>query len=160
MKLNSRNIYYCSPVIVTKRSAATPSAGCEPCIPVRSWSSSHIRCGQAFRLRHLSTGHYLALSEDHGLVLQDREMSNTTATAFCFRPSKVSPPLWNRETVSAKINGVHDSGGSRDIMWFRDGGMEEQRKVELGVREAKMLSFSEVVWLRRDSEYISWRILR
>uniref|UniRef100_H3CF57 Ryanodine receptor 3 n=1 Tax=Tetraodon nigroviridis TaxID=99883 RepID=H3CF57_TETNG len=57
--------------------------------PLRiSWSSSHIRWGQAFRLRHLSTGHYLALSEDRGLVLQDREKSNTAATAFCFRPSK------------------------------------------------------------------------
>ncbi|KAM7367675.1 hypothetical protein PAMP_013959 [Pampus punctatissimus] len=57
--------------------------------PLRiSWSSSHIRWGQAFRLRHLSTGHYLALTEDRGLVLQDREKSDTTATAFCFRSSK------------------------------------------------------------------------
>lgn len=65
-----------------------------------SWSSSHIRWGQAFRLRHLSTGHYLALTEDRGLVLQDRERSDTTATAFCFRPSKVSvsliPKIQNR----------------------------------------------------------------
>lgn len=57
---------------------------------VCSWSGSHIRWGQAFRLRHLSTGHYLGLTEDRGLVLQDREKSDTTATAFCFRPSKVS----------------------------------------------------------------------
>ncbi|KAI3364144.1 hypothetical protein L3Q82_010961 [Scortum barcoo] len=57
--------------------------------PLRiSWSGSHIRWGQAFRLRHLSTGLYLALTEDRGLVLQDREKSDTTATAFCFRPSK------------------------------------------------------------------------
>nr|XP_061843137.1 ryanodine receptor 3-like [Nerophis lumbriciformis] len=57
--------------------------------PLRiSWSGSHIRWGQAFRLRHLSTGHYLALTEDRGLVLQDREKSDTTATSFCFRPSK------------------------------------------------------------------------
>ncbi|KAJ8269879.1 hypothetical protein GJAV_G00107820 [Gymnothorax javanicus] len=52
------------------------------------WSGSHIRWGQPFRLRHLSTGHYLALTEEQGLVLQDRERSDTTATAFCFRPSK------------------------------------------------------------------------
>uniref|UniRef100_A0A665TLN2 Ryanodine receptor 3 n=1 Tax=Echeneis naucrates TaxID=173247 RepID=A0A665TLN2_ECHNA len=52
------------------------------------WSGSHIRWGQAFRLRHLSTGHYLALTEDRGLVLQDREKSDTRATAFCFRASK------------------------------------------------------------------------
>uniref|UniRef100_A0A665TSU5 Ryanodine receptor 3 n=1 Tax=Echeneis naucrates TaxID=173247 RepID=A0A665TSU5_ECHNA len=57
--------------------------------PLRiSWSGSHIRWGQAFRLRHLSTGHYLALTEDRGLVLQDREKSDTRATAFCFRASK------------------------------------------------------------------------
>lgn len=54
-----------------------------------SWSGSHIRWGQAFRLRHLTTGHYLALTEDKGLVLQDRERSDTVATAFCFRASKV-----------------------------------------------------------------------
>ncbi|XP_068608169.1 ryanodine receptor 3-like [Brachionichthys hirsutus] len=57
--------------------------------PLRiSWSGSHIRWGQSFRLRHLTTGHYLALTEDRGLVLQDRERSNTIATAFCFRASK------------------------------------------------------------------------
>lgn len=57
---------------------------------VFSWSGSHIRWGQPFRLRHLSTGHYLALTEDRGLVLQDGVKSDTTATAFCFRASKVS----------------------------------------------------------------------
>ncbi|KAJ8288889.1 hypothetical protein COCON_G00015480 [Conger conger] len=57
--------------------------------PLRiSWSGSHIRWGQPFRLRHLTTGHYLALTEDRGLVLQDREKSDTKSTAFCFRPSK------------------------------------------------------------------------
>uniref|UniRef100_A0A8C9X603 Ryanodine receptor 3 n=1 Tax=Sander lucioperca TaxID=283035 RepID=A0A8C9X603_SANLU len=57
--------------------------------PLRiSWSGSHIRWGQSFRLRHLSTGHYLALTEDRGLVLQDRDKCDTTSTAFCFRASK------------------------------------------------------------------------
>ncbi|CAK6957144.1 ryanodine receptor 3-like [Scomber scombrus] len=57
--------------------------------PLRiSWSGSHIRWGQPFRLRHLTTGHYLALTEDKGLVLQDQERSDTIATAFCFRASK------------------------------------------------------------------------
>lgn len=56
---------------------------------VFSWSGSHIRWGQPFRLRHLSTGHYLALTEDRGLVLQDRDKSDTKSTAFCFRISKV-----------------------------------------------------------------------
>ncbi|CAL8286331.1 unnamed protein product [Lota lota] len=57
--------------------------------PLRiSWSGSHIRWGQPFRLRHLTRGHYLALTEDRGLVLQDREKADTTSTAFCFRSSK------------------------------------------------------------------------
>uniref|UniRef100_A0A672FJE4 Ryanodine receptor 3 n=1 Tax=Salarias fasciatus TaxID=181472 RepID=A0A672FJE4_SALFA len=71
--------------------------------PLRiSWSGSHIRWGQPFRLRHLSTGHYLALTKDRGLVLQDREKSDTKSTAFCFRASKVG---------AEKV----DSGPKRDI---------------------------------------------
>ncbi|KAM6961301.1 ryanodine receptor 3 [Aplochiton taeniatus] len=58
--------------------------------PLRiSWSGSHIRWGQLFRLRHLTTGHYLALKEERGgLVLLEREKSDTSSTAFCFRTSK------------------------------------------------------------------------
>ncbi|XP_063078860.1 ryanodine receptor 3-like isoform X3 [Engraulis encrasicolus] len=57
--------------------------------PLRiSWSGSHLRWGQPFRLRHLSTGHYLGQTEDRGLVLLDRADSNTKATSFCFRQSK------------------------------------------------------------------------
>uniref|UniRef100_A0A674EHP4 Ryanodine receptor 3 n=1 Tax=Salmo trutta TaxID=8032 RepID=A0A674EHP4_SALTR len=57
--------------------------------PLRiGWSGSHIRYGQAFRLRHLSTGHYLALTEEQGLVLQERDKSDTKSTAFCFRATK------------------------------------------------------------------------
>nr|XP_055028682.1 ryanodine receptor 3 isoform X6 [Misgurnus anguillicaudatus] len=57
--------------------------------PLRiSWCGSHIRWGQPFRLRHLTTGHYLALTEDRGVVLQDRQKSDTTSTAFCLRASK------------------------------------------------------------------------
>uniref|UniRef100_A0A8K9V340 Ryanodine receptor 3 n=1 Tax=Oncorhynchus mykiss TaxID=8022 RepID=A0A8K9V340_ONCMY len=54
----------------------------------QSWSGSHIRYGQAFRLRHLSTGHYLALTEEQGLVLQEREKSDIKSTSFCFRATK------------------------------------------------------------------------
>ncbi|KYO28310.1 ryanodine receptor 3 isoform A [Alligator mississippiensis] len=57
--------------------------------PLRiSWSGSNIRWGQPFRLRHITTGEYLALSEEEGLVMLDREKSDTTSTAFCFRASK------------------------------------------------------------------------
>lgn len=69
---------------LTLRVCLILTRGCD----LDSWSGSHIRWGQAFRLRHLTTGHYLALTEDRGLVLQDRERSDTVATAFCFRASK------------------------------------------------------------------------
>ncbi|TRY83564.1 hypothetical protein DNTS_016272, partial [Danionella cerebrum] len=53
-----------------------------------SWCGSHVRWTQAFRLRHLTTGHFLSLSEERGLILQERERSHTDSTAFCFRASK------------------------------------------------------------------------
>lgn len=37
--------------------------------PLRiSWSGSHLKWGQAFRLRHVTTGRYLALTEDRGQI--------------------------------------------------------------------------------------------
>uniref|UniRef100_A0A8C0F4N3 Ryanodine receptor 3 n=1 Tax=Bubo bubo TaxID=30461 RepID=A0A8C0F4N3_BUBBB len=58
--------------------------------PLRiSWSGSNVRWGQPFRLRHITTGKYLALNEDEGLAMLDREKSDTTSTAFCFRASKL-----------------------------------------------------------------------
>ncbi|XP_072786237.1 ryanodine receptor 3 isoform X3 [Taeniopygia guttata] len=57
--------------------------------PLRiSWSGSNIRWGQPFRLRHITTGKYLALNEDEGVVILDREKSDTASTAFCFRATK------------------------------------------------------------------------
>ncbi|XP_053136342.1 ryanodine receptor 3 isoform X7 [Hemicordylus capensis] len=57
--------------------------------PLRiSWSGSNIRWGQPFRLRHITTGQFLALTEDLGLVLLDKEKADTKATSFCFRASK------------------------------------------------------------------------
>ncbi|XP_007909260.1 ryanodine receptor 1 isoform X6 [Callorhinchus milii] len=57
--------------------------------PLRiSWSGSHMKWGQPFRIRHVTTGKYLALDEEKGLLLFDQEKSNTKATAFCFRISK------------------------------------------------------------------------
>ncbi|XP_054825893.1 ryanodine receptor 3 [Eublepharis macularius] len=57
--------------------------------PLRiSWSGSNIRWGQPFRLRHITTGQFLALTEDQGLVLLDREKADTKSTSFCFRASK------------------------------------------------------------------------
>nr|XP_042717007.1 LOW QUALITY PROTEIN: ryanodine receptor 1 [Chrysemys picta bellii] len=57
--------------------------------PLRiSWSGSYMRWGQQFRVRHVTTGRYLGLTEEKGLVVMDAEKANTKATAFCFRASK------------------------------------------------------------------------
>ncbi|XP_032882821.1 ryanodine receptor 3 isoform X4 [Amblyraja radiata] len=57
--------------------------------PLRiSWSGSHVKWGQSFRLRHLTTGLYLGLVQDQGLVLLDPTKSDIKATSFCFRTSK------------------------------------------------------------------------
>uniref|UniRef100_A0A3B5AWF2 Ryanodine receptor 2b (cardiac) n=1 Tax=Stegastes partitus TaxID=144197 RepID=A0A3B5AWF2_9TELE len=52
------------------------------------WSGSHIRWGQPFRLRHVTTGKYLSLIEDKSLLLMDKEKADVKSTAFCFRSSK------------------------------------------------------------------------
>nr|4I0Y_A Chain A, Ryanodine receptor 1 [Oryctolagus cuniculus] len=57
--------------------------------PLRiSWSGSHLRWGQPLRIRHVTTGRYLALTEDQGLVVVDACKAHTKATSFCFRVSK------------------------------------------------------------------------
>lgn len=69
---------------------------------VSRWSGSHIRWGQPFRLRHVTTGKYLSLTEDKSLLLMDKEKADVKSTAFCFRSSKVAaghplePRLQNR----------------------------------------------------------------
>uniref|UniRef100_A0A671VHQ7 Uncharacterized protein n=1 Tax=Sparus aurata TaxID=8175 RepID=A0A671VHQ7_SPAAU len=57
------------------------------------WSGSHIRWGQPFRLRHVTTGKYLSLIEDKSLLLMDKEKADVKSTAFCFRSSKVQEKL-------------------------------------------------------------------
>uniref|UniRef100_A0A8U8B3D5 Uncharacterized protein n=1 Tax=Geospiza parvula TaxID=87175 RepID=A0A8U8B3D5_GEOPR len=58
--------------------------------PLRiSWSGSHLRWGQPFRLRHVTTGRYLALTEATGLAMVEATAANTRVTTFCFRASKV-----------------------------------------------------------------------
>ncbi|XP_071656899.1 ryanodine receptor 1 isoform X4 [Patagioenas fasciata] len=57
--------------------------------PLRiSWSGSHLKWGQAFRLRHVTTGRYLALTDDRGLAVVEAAAAHTRAAAFCFRASK------------------------------------------------------------------------
>ncbi|XP_042084247.1 ryanodine receptor 1 isoform X4 [Haplochromis burtoni] len=57
--------------------------------PLRiAWSGGHIKWGQSFRIRHITTGRYLCLDEEKGLLLVDPEKANSKMSAFCFRISK------------------------------------------------------------------------
>ncbi|XP_053538759.1 ryanodine receptor 2 isoform X6 [Ictalurus punctatus] len=53
-----------------------------------SWSGSHIRWAEPFRLYHVTMGKYLGLTPDRGLLLLDREHADVKSTAFCLRPTK------------------------------------------------------------------------
>ncbi|XP_062863941.1 ryanodine receptor 2 [Trichomycterus rosablanca] len=55
-----------------------------------SWSGSHTRWGEPFRLYHVTTGKYLGLTPDRGLGLVERAQADVKSTAFCLRPSKDS----------------------------------------------------------------------
>uniref|UniRef100_A0A663N3J0 Ryanodine receptor 2 n=1 Tax=Athene cunicularia TaxID=194338 RepID=A0A663N3J0_ATHCN len=64
-----------------------------------AWSGSHIRWGQPFRLRHITTGKYLSLLDDKSLLLTDKEKADVKSTAFCFRSSKEKLDIWTRKEV-------------------------------------------------------------
>lgn len=51
-----------------------------------------MKWGQSFRIRHITTGRYLCLDEEKGLLVVDPERANTRLSAFCFRVSKVRIP--------------------------------------------------------------------
>lgn len=102
-----------------------------------SWSGSNIRWGQAFRLRHLTTGHYLALTEDQGLILQDRGKSDTKSTAFSFRASKVRCDDMDLDLVP----------NLQVELW-------PEKKLGLNKVEFKMLSF--IFWIECIEECVSW----
>lgn len=69
-----------------------------------SWSGSHLRWGQPLRIRHVTTGRYLALVEDQGLVVVDASKAHTKATSFCFRISKVGAIGMPALTWSSKFH--------------------------------------------------------
>ncbi|KGL80765.1 Ryanodine receptor 2, partial [Tinamus guttatus] len=64
-----------------------------------AWSGSHIRWGQPFRLRHITTGKYLSLLDDRSLLLTDKEQADVKSTAFCFRSSKEKLDVGTRKEV-------------------------------------------------------------
>ncbi|XP_051788410.1 ryanodine receptor 1-like isoform X7 [Erpetoichthys calabaricus] len=68
--------------------------------PLRiSWSGSHMKWGQPFRVRHVTTGRYLGLEEDKGLMVVDPERAHTKMSAFCFRASKEKSEVAQKRDV-------------------------------------------------------------
>ncbi|KAF7669099.1 hypothetical protein LDENG_00247690 [Lucifuga dentata] len=63
------------------------------------WSGSHTCWGQPFRLRHVTTGRYLGLTEEKGLHLVDRDKADIPTTSFCFRSSKEKLEAGTRTNV-------------------------------------------------------------
>ncbi|EPQ17120.1 Ryanodine receptor 2 [Myotis brandtii] len=74
-----------------------------------AWSGSHIRWGQPFRLRHVTTGKYLSLMEDKNLLLMDKEKADVKSTAFTFRSSK--------EKLDAGVRKEVDGMGTSEIKY-------------------------------------------
>ena len=64
------------------------------------WAEGFMGWGQLFRLRHITSGRYLAVTEDHQLVTFHRSVATEDSSAFVLRQSKVShcsrPSLYNR----------------------------------------------------------------
>lgn len=84
-----------------------------PHLCLLSWSGSHLRWGQPLRIRHVTTGRYLALTEDQGLVVVDASKAHTKATSFCFRVSKV---CGYRGDFRMKSSELHSA--STLLMWW------------------------------------------
>ncbi|CAG5911922.1 unnamed protein product [Menidia menidia] len=73
------------------------------------WGGSHIRWGQPFRLRHMTTGKYLSLASDKSLLLMDKDKADVKSTAFCFRSSK--------EKLDPGVKKEIDGMGTPDIKY-------------------------------------------
>ncbi|KAG9348369.1 hypothetical protein JZ751_002104, partial [Albula glossodonta] len=65
----------------------------------RSWSGGHMKWGQPFRVRHITTGRYLCLDEEKGLMVLDPERANTKMSAFCLRASKEKTDVAQKRDV-------------------------------------------------------------
>ncbi|XP_077469715.1 ryanodine receptor 2 [Stigmatopora argus] len=52
------------------------------------WSGRHTSWGEPFRLRHVTSGRYLGLTDERGVNLLDRDQADVSATSFCFRSAK------------------------------------------------------------------------
>lgn len=67
-----------------------------------------MKWGQSFRIRHITTGRYLCLDEEKGLLVVDPEKANTKLSAFCFRASKVNILIWISQCTWIVIVNIRD----------------------------------------------------
>ena len=58
-------------------------------IPGYRWAEGFIGWGQPCRMRHVTSGRYLAVTEDNNVVTFHRSVATEDATAFLLRQSKV-----------------------------------------------------------------------
>ena len=59
------------------------------CCVVSRWAEGFLGWGLACRMRHVTSGRYLAVTEDNEVVTFHRSVATEEATAFLLRQSKV-----------------------------------------------------------------------
>uniref|UniRef100_A0A6I8PDZ5 Ryanodine receptor 2 n=1 Tax=Ornithorhynchus anatinus TaxID=9258 RepID=A0A6I8PDZ5_ORNAN len=119
------------------------------CRLCRRWSGSHIRWGQPFRLRHITTGKYLSLMEDKSLLLMDKEKADVKSTAFCFRSSKEKLDLGMRKEVEGMGTSEIKYGDSVCFIQHADTGLwltyqsADAKSVRMGSIQRKAIMHHE-----------------
>ncbi|XP_038616986.1 ryanodine receptor 2 [Tachyglossus aculeatus] len=114
-----------------------------------AWSGSHIRWGQSFRLRHITTGKYLSLMEDKSLLLMDKEKADVKSTAFCFRSSKEKLDLGMRKEVEGMGTSEIKYGDSVCFIQHADTGLwltyqsADAKSVRMGSIQRKAIMHHE-----------------
>ncbi|XP_041921605.1 ryanodine receptor 2 isoform X1 [Alosa sapidissima] len=88
-----------------------------------AWSGSHTHWGQPFRLRHVTTGMYLSLTQDKGLRLIGREKADAKATTFCFRSSKEKLDIVQRKDADGMGTAEIKYGDSICFVQHLDSGL-------------------------------------
>ncbi|XP_070577063.1 ryanodine receptor 2-like isoform X7 [Ptychodera flava] len=61
------------------------------------WGGSYLGWGQQCRLRHLTSGKYLAVKPDKEVYIVPRNMADTQSSVFCLRQSKDDKSHWDNK---------------------------------------------------------------
>nr|CAI5860711.1 unnamed protein product [Callosobruchus analis] len=105
------------------------------------WAGGFINWYHPMRIRHLTTGRYLAVNENNELILVTRDEANTAITAFCLRQEKDDQKIVledkDLEAYETKKKGVgkveekqavlHEEGKMDDGLDFSRSQEEESR---------------------------------